>query len=211
MEENEIKLSEEEIEDIINVKYSDKDDKTKDFIRKALKVHGNKYDYSKTVFTFAKDKVTIICPIHEEEFRQQAGSHVRGCGCPKCGMERSNNSRYLTKEEFIKRATKTHGDKYDYSEVNYVSAKTKVTIICKECGERFEQTPDSHVRGCGCPKCAIVNNAKAKRSNTEEFIRKAKELFPSNEYGYEKVEYVTRKTEVTIIDHLHNDEEFKIN
>lgn len=41
----------------------------------------------------------------------------------------------LTTEEFIERARKIHGNKYDYSKVNYVNAKTKVCIICPIHGE----------------------------------------------------------------------------
>ena len=60
---------------------------TETFIEKARKVHGDKYDYSKVVFTRNRDKVTIICPKHGE-FVQEANSHLQGHGCPKCFAER---------------------------------------------------------------------------------------------------------------------------
>ena len=60
--------------------------------------------------------------------------------------------RKLTQEEFIKRAREVHGDKYDYSKVEYVNANSKVCIICSEHGE-FWQKPASHLLGCGCPYC----------------------------------------------------------
>lgn len=58
-----------------------------------------------------------------------------------------------TKEEFIKDARKVHGDKYDYSKVEYVGSKIKVCIICPKHGE-FWQTPSHHFEGKGCPKCS---------------------------------------------------------
>ena len=59
----------------------------------------------------------------------------------------------LTTEEFIAKAKAVHGDKYDYSKVEYVKSKEKVTIICLEHGE-FLQTPQKHLFGQGCPICA---------------------------------------------------------
>jgi hypothetical protein len=58
----------------------------------------------------------------------------------------------LTKEIFIERSIKVHNNKYDYSLVNFINTKNKVKIICSEHGV-FEQTPDSHYRKRGCPKC----------------------------------------------------------
>ena len=56
------------------------------FLEKARAVHGDKYDYSQAVYESSQKKVTIICPKHGA-FRQQAGSHLRGVGCPLCGTE----------------------------------------------------------------------------------------------------------------------------
>ena len=53
---------------------------------------------------------------------------------------------------FIGKAIKKHGNKYDYSKVEYVNSQTKVCIICPEHGE-FWQTPSAHVRGNACPIC----------------------------------------------------------
>ena len=64
-----------------------------------------------------------------------------------------NNGRRLTTEEFIKKAKEVHGDKYDYSKVEYKNTSTKVCIICPEHGE-FWQTPNEHLQGHGCRKCS---------------------------------------------------------
>ena len=119
----------------------------KEFIDAARKVHGDKYDYSKVEYKNQHTKVCIICPEHGE-FWQQAQSHLRGNGCPKCSQR-----HHYTTEEWIKEARKIHGDKYDYSKVEYINKSTKVCIICPEHGE-FWQTPEKHVNGSqGCPKC----------------------------------------------------------
>lgn len=55
-------------------------------------------------------------------------------------------------QKFIKKARQIHGDRYDYSKVEYVNANTKVCIICPEHGE-FWQRPDDHLQGQGCPVC----------------------------------------------------------
>lgn len=99
-------------------------------------------------------------------------------------------SRKLTKEEFIKRAIEKHGDKYDYSKVEYKDATSKVCIICKEGGHgEFYQTPGNHIKGCGCSKCSGL-----KKLTTEEFIKKAKEVH-EDKYDYSKVEYKNNKGE----------------
>ena len=122
----------------------------KKFIEKARKVHGDKYDYSKVVYVNALTKVKIICKMHGE-FEQVPSYHLSGNGCQKCG-----GTKKLTIAEFIKRAKKIHGDKYDYSKVVYVNNHKKITIICSNHGE-FEQRPYSHTQGQGCPKCAEIS------------------------------------------------------
>ena len=119
---------------------------TKEFIEKARKVHGDKYDYSKVEYINNKTKVCIICPEHGE-FWQTPNCHLSGDGCAKC----SKKHKYTT-EEWIEEAKKVHGNKYDYSKVNYINSQTKVCIICPEHGE-FWQKPDGHLLGQGCPIC----------------------------------------------------------
>lgn len=133
---------------------------TEEFIKKAREVHGDKYDYSKVEYVKSKAKVTIICPEHGE-FLQTPQKHLYGQGCPKCGHKSE-----LTTEEFIKKAREVHGDKYDYSNVEYVDAKTNVCIICKQHGV-FWQRPSHHTAGRGCKKCATEVNADKLRFWTE--------------------------------------------
>jgi hypothetical protein len=165
---------------------------TNNFIERAKQIHGDKYDYSKVEYINSNSKVTIICPEHGE-FQQRASNHLLGVGCPIC----SGKIR-LTLNEFIEQAKKIHGNKYNYSNVEYVNSKTKVTIICPIHGE-FQQTPTSHLSGQGCPKCS-GNNKKTK----ELFIEQAKEIH-GNTYDYSKVNYINIQTQITIICPIHGE------
>lgn len=168
---------------------------TEEFIQKARKAHGDKYDYSKVNYVSSITKVIIICPEHGE-FQQLPSQHLRGHGCPMCvGYE---VGKRLTQEEFIERARKIHGDKYDYNRVNYVNAHTPVTIICPTHGE-FQQEPCDHLKG-GCRKCAFDNL----RMTQEEFIRRAREIH-GDRYDYSKVNYINSNTKVTIICPVHGE------
>jgi len=134
-----------------------------EFINKAIKKHGDKYDYSLVKYINSKEKIKIICKTHGE-FNQQAVSHLRGKGCPECAIE--NTKKVLTKtlEEFIIDAKKTHGEKYDYSLVNYVNSITKVKIICPEHGE-FEQVPYDHISNHGCVNCTTSVSSQENEIN----------------------------------------------
>ena len=173
-------------------KYEKQTCTTDEFIAKAKKIHGDKYDYSKVEYVNDRTKVCIICPKHGE-FWQTPNSHLNGYGCSKCAYEVKGKRRSFSKEEFIKKTRKVHGDKYDYSKVNYVNNYTKVCIICHEHGE-FWQTPSAHLRGQGCPKC----KSKKQTCTTDEFIAKAKKIH-GDKYDYSKVNYLNRKTKVCII------------
>ena len=75
----------------------------------------------------------------------------------------------MDKNEFVKKSIEKHGDKYDYSLVNFFKVKEKVDIICKKHG-CFKQSVDNHLRGHGCPKCAHEKLSY----DTTVFIEKAK-------------------------------------
>lgn len=121
---------------------------TKDeFVEKAKKVHGNKYDYSNTVYNHSMEKVAIICREHGTFF-QTPNVHLSGAGCPICGLKSTK-----FKNEFINRARYVHGDKYDYSKTIVKSSLEKVVITCPIHGD-FKQQAYSHLIGCGCPQCS---------------------------------------------------------
>ena len=107
--------------------------------------------------------------------------------------------RRKTTEQFIKEAKEIHGDKYDYSLVDYKNDRSKIKIICPVHGV-FEQIPNSHLRGGGCLKCKTDNMF----SNKEDFIKKAKEFY-GEKYDYSLVEYIDSKTKIKIICPAHGE------
>ena len=167
-----------------------------EFIKRAIEIHGDKYDYSKVNYTKVTDKVCIICPEHGE-FWQEARQHYRGQGCPKCGINSRTEKKKDTKESFIKKAQEIYGNKYDYSKVKYKNSLTKVSIICPEHGE-FSKRPDGFLNGQGCPICGRLKGFQSIRLTTEEFIKRAKEIH-GNKYDYSKVKYNSQKDKVCII------------
>jgi len=102
-----------------------------------------------------------------------------------------------TTEQFIEEAVSIHGDRYDYSLVDYRSAQRYVDIICPIHGV-FQQYPDNHIVGQGCPKCGYIVAGKKTRSNTKEFIIKADKVH-KGKYDYSKVNYVRAIDKVDII------------
>ena len=169
-----------------------------EFIKEATIKHNGKYDYSKVVYENNSTKVCIICPIHGE-FWQTPAAHLSGKSCPKCAHRWY---RYTT-EEFINCAKNVHGDKYDYSKVDYKNNKTKICIICPIHGE-FWQLPSAHLKGQGCPKCANISNGKRKLMGFDKFIEKSKEIH-KDKYDYSKVEYINNRTKVCIVCPIHGE------
>lgn len=186
-----------------------------DFIRRAESVHGNRYDYSRMNYKSYQDEVRIICPVHGE-FWQLPSVHLSGGGCYKCGREISAAKQTLSQEDFIKQSQKVHGERYDYSKVQYEKSDKKVCIICPEHGT-FWQTPGSHLQGRGCPKCGRIEagrkqshralDGSIRTSSTEVFIEKARTIH-GDKYDYSKVKYINAHTKVTVICPVHG--EFEI-
>lgn len=135
---------------------------TEDFIEKATKSHGDKYSYGNSDYVDSKTKVCIICPEHGE-FWQIPANHLFGKGCPKCGIEKKRLSQSSNADEFINKAIKLHGLKYDYSNVVYVTCEDKVEIVCPKHGNYY-QTPSSHLSGSGCPECGVLKRSERKRN-----------------------------------------------
>ena len=160
------------------------------FIEESKKIHGNKYNYSKTAYINNRTKVCIICPIHGE-FLQSPKGHLRGEGCKKCSNIKLSHDKNLGIDEFIYRATEIHGNKYCYSKTKYVNLNTKICIICQKHGE-FLQTPNSHLKGCGCPKCA-------NKYMDEKYFKEKSKIIHGEKYDYSKVKYNDTNTKVCII------------
>ena len=169
---------------------------TEEFIIRAKKVHGDKYDYSKVHYHNNRTKITLICLKHGE-FLQRPDKHLTGNGCIKCGYKKVWNRDDL--ESFLKKATKLHGDKFDYSKVEYINSQKKVVIICSKHGE-FTQRPYSHLQGAGCDKCSRENPNN--KLDTDKFIKKSIKLF-GDRFDYSETIYFDIKSNITLICPIH--------
>ena len=205
-EEKEIEqqLSEEEIEKIIEEKYSEKDEKTKEFIRKGLSKWGDRFDYSKTEYVRTKDKVIITCLKNGHgRFEITPDNFLARGRCPKCGEESRARKRSSSTEKFIEDSRKVHGDKYVYEKTKYTGAEVPVIITCSIHGD-FKQTPHNHLSGCGCPSCGIEHRTLLKSSSTEKFVEDSRKVH-GDKYVYEKTKYINNKTPVIITCSIHGD------
>ncbi|AUR98468.1 hypothetical protein NVP1251O_37 [Vibrio phage 1.251.O._10N.261.55.E5] len=165
---------------------------TQEFVEKARSLHGGRYNYDSSVYTFSNEKIKIKCSTHGD-FEQTPNDHLQGKGCSKCAGNVS-----LTTEEFVEKAREVHGDLFDYGGVIYESNKTKILIKCPEHGV-FEQTPNSHLLGNACAKCSGKH-----QHTTDEFTGKANDIHEGS-YTYERAVYVSNKVKLTITCAEHGD------
>ena len=166
------------------------------FIIKAKAKHGNKFDYSKMVYVNSITPITIICPMHGE-FTQRPSAHLL-YDCPSC-----SGVKKKTTEEFIQEAKNLYGDKYTYGKSVYKGNKQLLTITCVKHGD-FEQRPNGHLRGQGCPKCYLEKLPYINRLTQEDFLNRAIEIH-GNFYNYDKVVYDGIDRKVIITCPIHGD------
>ena len=174
-------------------KCADTSPTTEGFIEKARTVHGDSYEYGRTIYVSAHKKVTITCPIHGD-FQQTPSNHLTSKGCAKCSLGHNK----LTTEVFLEKAREVHGDTYNYGCTVYVRSTDKITITCPEHGD-FLQTPNTHLTGAGCAKCSGKH-----QHTTEEFIEKAR-VVHGLRYSYDNVRYASNKEKITITCSEHGD------
>lgn len=129
---------------------------TQDFVKRAEETHGKVYDYSLVNYDTSHTKVTIVCRIHGE-FSQAPFNHLNGHGCSDCRYLKVKQAIGFNREEFITKAISIHGDKYDYSSVDYKGSRGYVDIVCASHGT-FSMEATAHTNGKqGCPKCGNYN------------------------------------------------------
>lgn len=167
------------------------------FEAKARLIHGDKYNYDKVVYDGNKTHVIIFCKDHGD-FHQRPNDHLTGYGCKKCGIESCHAVLKRTTNQFIKEAIAIHGDKYDYSKVEYLRNDYPVTIVCKKHGE-FDQRSVSHLNlKANCPTCS--GNFK----DTRTFIIDVKAKYGEKRFKFDQTRYVNARKFVTIFDTVSN-------
>ena len=159
-------------------------------------IHGDRYDYSETVYDGDKKPVTIICKIHGS-FVQRNDHHKNGHGCIKCMGDSTRDRQRSDTASFTSKAEKIYGNNYEYSKVDYVNAREKVNIICKFHGD-FWITPDNHLHGTGCALCANETRNKNNTNSVDKVISICN-LIHDNKYNYSKMIYKNSKLKVEII------------
>lgn len=153
-------------------------------IEKMKRINGDKYDYSLVEYKHGHQKVKIICKKHNYVFLQSPANHCHPfIGCDLCKKE----NMHYTLEDFIKKSKEKHGDKYDYSKVNYINSRHIIEIICKKHGSFF-QMPVAHMEGKGCKKCRC-----SRGENKIDEILSSKNIKFIREYKFDKCRSLKNK------------------
>ncbi len=162
--------------------------KEKDFLEKAAAKHGEKYRYDTVKFINGHSKISIICLVHGI-FWQTPHKHLSNGGCRKCGIAERASKRKKDTAWFIKQAIKVHGDKFDYSESEYVKSKDLIIIKCKN-GHTFKQSPNTHLSGHGCSFCQRIGKPywdNLPKMKFNEFVKISSRAH-NDQYDYKKTE-----------------------
>lgn len=185
-----------------------------EFLEKARATHGDKYEYIDIPDEFVAKStyIKIICPKHGI-FEQIAKSHYSGYGCRKCAREiimknlnKKIQEKKLTNEEFVKRASLVHNNKYIYdkTDVDNRDCDGKVIITCPIHGD-FKQDPNNHLAGNGCKECAKIKSKQPRISN-DEMIKRFRTIH-GDKFIYDKTD-ITKKDKdgkVIITCRIHGD------
>ena len=170
-----------------------------EFIEEAKAAHGDKYDYSDTIFKGSKSNIEVFCKACNRTFVTLACNHVNSLkrGCKYCAGFSDDEGA-----AFIEKAIRRHGEKYNYSNVEYKNINTKVEIICKVHGS-FMQRPADHLSNGGCRFCGSEASVNSKRLTKEDFIEKSVIVHGVGVYNYDAVEYVNNSNHVKIFCNTH--------
>lgn len=118
-------------------------------------------------------------------------------------VPRQAKNKKLTQDDFVERSSAIHKYKYSYKKTKYMGVARKVVITCPKHGD-FEQIADVHIRGAGCAKCGSERRANATRKTSSDFVKRARDVH-GDKYSYDKVAYVSNRTDVIITCLIHGD------
>jgi G:T-mismatch repair DNA endonuclease (very short patch repair protein) len=168
-----------------------------DYVVRAREIHGERFDYDHIPDRFlVTDYIDIRCRTHGP-VRHMASRHIGGRSCRKCvRTDLAIEKKRQSAESILAEFKNIHGERYDYSKVEYVSSQTYVTIVCREHGD-FVQIPTAHKRGSGCPTCGKIQSAAAIFKTQEMFVEQAKRVHGSM-YDYSDTQYVGARDKLSI-------------
>lgn len=177
------------------------------FVKKARERFGDSFDYSEVKYVNTRTPVKIKCVKGGHgSFMMTPHSHlISKHGCRKCGLESTQNSQRISKDEFIERALQKFGSIFDYSNMSYTDYNSPVAVVCKEHGE-FEVTPFLHLLypSGGCCECRKeIQSASIRKMTTEQFVEQAISVH-GNKYDYSNAKYTSGKKTVSIRCIKHN-------
>lgn len=168
--------------------------KNENIKNKIEEVHGEIYDCSKIEYVNNYEKITLSCSKHGD-FKKSSNKLIGGQGCPKCGREKSRETKVFDKKEFEKRANKIHDNFYDYTDSIYLGYGTKLKIKCPNHGD-FWQEPKSHIdQKSKCPKCFSEDRVLI---NKLKFVEKCSSFSINDKIDYTNIDYVNSLTKVIL-------------
>lgn len=149
---------------------------TESFIKKAISIHGNKYDYSLVDYKGINIPIKIKCNRCNSIFIQRPTKHLCGHGYTWCSNKTDLNKIYHNFDEFVAIANKIHSNRYSYLKKDF-GINNKVTIYCKRCNVYFKRKISKHLGGkAGCPKCIRqrIKETKLLKYNDPNYSNKEK-------------------------------------
>lgn len=132
------------------------------FIKEAIKVYGDKDDYTNTNIISSKENIDIRCRVHNITFNKSIQTYLAGWGCPSCSAENYRRLRAMPKEEYYFKANEKHSNKYNYID-DYTTLQGVITFVCTQHGKQ-RKNAGSHLSGYGCKKCEIEPQKINKRT-----------------------------------------------
>jgi hypothetical protein len=159
---------------------------TGDFIDDARSIWGYKYDYS--LVDYKGSHIEVLIKYDGVIYRQKPVQHLLGYNCERDTIK--------NEEDFLRKCRDRHGDKYDYSLVEYTGSQNKVKIIFD--GKVYEQKAGAHIHSSGMIERVIL------KKTTIQFIKEAN-VIHNFKYDYSKVEYVNNQSKVIIVCKIHGD------
>lgn len=128
----------------------------------------NGYDLDLTNFVYGgRDTKSLVrCKVCGYEWKTTPRVLLGNHGCPICNMKNGHAKMRSSQDDVVQKLLEIYGDKYDFSKVEYVNARTKIEVVCKKHGSFFTM-PHDLFNLHGCPYC--------RQSRGEQMVKRALE------------------------------------